>query len=128
MMATAYTHSLVVIAPTELWASIQALNAALGHDVGDGRPLSATGAEPETHRGVQAWVQQTFAHQATGAEELPADAPEGTAALLSACTISADELIDPIGSGPSTGELSTYGSAAGHWAAALAAAQLQVIE
>ena len=85
-------HSLVVIAPDELWATVRALNNALGYEAGEGTPLSADGQEPATHRGLHTWAQPAFVALATGkvTPNVKGYPPEQIAGLLALLTVSVD--------------------------------------
>ena len=85
-------HSLVVIAPDELWPTVRALNNALGYEAGEGTPLSADGQEPITHRGLHTWAQPEFVALATGkvTPDIKGYPPEQIAGLLALLTVSVD--------------------------------------
>jgi len=91
-MSPGFTHSLVVIAPADLWPTVQAVYAALGYDAGEGVALSADGSEPATHRGLHTWETSEFVNTATGQTpiEVPGYTAEQIAAFMAALTASVD--------------------------------------
>lgn len=91
-MSPGFTHSLVIIAPADLWPTVQAFYAALGYDAGSGVALSADGSEPATHRGLHTWETSEFVNTATGQTpiEVPGYTAEQIASFLAALTVSVD--------------------------------------
>lgn len=85
-------HSLVVIAPDEIWPAVMALNNALGYEAGEGVPISADGQNPITHRGLHTWAQPEFVALATGkvTPEIKGYQPEQIAGVLALLTVSVD--------------------------------------
>jgi hypothetical protein len=84
-----HSHSLVIVVPAEHKATVEEAGVALGHSGNEySVALSATGSEPATHFGLQAWATPETAYAWTEAEEVPPLTAEQLAWLRAILTIS----------------------------------------